>query len=69
MNFPMENTIVQFFYWLFNTPGIGGIIVCMLAVSFIFSYSMVLRWVSKGGQAKEIDTFSYPTISLHDHKE
>ena len=31
MNFPMDYPIFQFFYWLVNTPGLGGIVVGFLA--------------------------------------
>jgi hypothetical protein len=69
MNFPMESPIFQFFYWLVNTPGLGGIVVGILAGSLFLTYGMVLRWISNGAQAKESDTFTYPTSSLHEHEE
>jgi hypothetical protein len=69
MNFPMESPIFQFFYWLVNTVGIGGIVVGVLATSLMLTYASVLLWISNGANAKESETFTYPTSSLHDHLE
>ncbi len=69
MNWPMEYPIFQFFYWLVNTPGIGGIFVAIMAGSIVFTFGSVLRWIARGGQAKETETFTYPTSGLHEHEE
>jgi hypothetical protein len=67
MNFPMDNPIFQFFYWLMNTPGVGGVIVILLVAASILIYAGVLFWISRGGQADEPETYAYPTSTLHQH--
>ena len=65
MNFPMDNPIFQFFYWLLNTPGNGGVTVIILVGIFMVTVALTLKWISDGGAAKESDVFTYPTPALH----
>jgi hypothetical protein len=65
MNFPMGLPFFQFLYWLVNSPGIGGVLLVLLTGGVVFAFVQVLHWVSQGGQAKENETYSYPTPALH----
>ena len=67
MNFPMDNPIFQFFYWLMNTPGVGGVVVILIVASSILIYAGALFWIARGGQADEPETYTYPTSTLHQH--
>jgi hypothetical protein len=67
MNFPLENPIFQFFYWLANTPGVGGLVVGLIAVISVGAYVSALRWVARGAQADEPETYAFPTPALHEH--
>ena len=67
MNFPLENPIFQFFYWLVNTPGLGGIAVGLIVIISVSSYAGALRWIAQGAQADEPETYAYPTPTLHKH--
>lgn len=70
MNFPLDNPIMQFFYWLVNTPGIGGFIALLLGSSSILVYTLMLRWIKRGGEIKdEVETYTYPTPGLHHLEE
>ena len=64
MNFPMEYPIFQFFYWLVNTTGLGGIIVALVGGGSVLAYALPLRWIRNGAQADERDTYAYPTPTL-----
>ena len=67
MTFPMAQPIFQFFYWLVNTPGLGGIVLLILTTGTVLAAILTLRWISDGRQAKEPETYSFPTSSLlHD---
>ena len=68
MNFPMQYPIFQLFYWLVNTAGLGGIAVSIVGGGSVLAYSLALRWIHKGGQAEEQETYAYPTPALHSHK-
>jgi hypothetical protein len=68
MNFPQDNPIFQFLYWLVNTPGLGGVAVVAIVATALGSFAAGLRWVVRGGQADEAITYAYPTSALHDHK-
>ena len=37
-------------YWLFNTAGIGGLVVVTVFIVLIFIYARVLRWILDGGK-------------------
>jgi len=65
MNFPMEYPLFQFFYWLVNTPGLGGIAVALVGGGSVLAYALTLRWIHKGAQAEEAETYTYPTPGLH----
>ncbi len=41
------------FYWLINTPGIGGIVVLMAFAILLVVYARVLRWILDGGREAE----------------
>ncbi len=66
MGFPLQYPIFQFFYWLVNTAGVGGIFVVALMGSIGLVYGRVLGWINGGGQAKEKETYTYPTAALHE---
>ncbi len=68
MSFP-DTALIKFMYWLINTPGLGGIAVGMFGVSIISIVALTLRWIIRGGNEDEIETYSYPTTALHNHKE
>jgi len=68
MNFPMELLIFQFFYWLVNTPGLGGIVVAMVGGGSVLAYALTLRWIQLGARADEKETYAYPTPALHQHE-
>jgi hypothetical protein len=67
MNFPLENPIFQFFYWLMNTPGVGGVIVILIVAASILIYAAALVWIRRGSLADEPETYAYPTSALHQH--
>ena len=69
MNFPMDYPVFKFFYWLLNTPGLGGIIVSILAGTILLTFGKTLRWIILGGQAAENEVYTYPTSGLHEHEE
>ncbi len=64
MTIPMAQPIFQFFYWLVNTPGLGGVVLMLLTPGALLASIWTLRWISHGGRAKESETYSYPTPSL-----
>ena len=64
MNFPMTQPIFQFFYWLVNTAGLGGVVLLLLTLGVALAAVWTLHWISEGGQAEESETYSYPTQSL-----
>jgi hypothetical protein len=65
MNFPMTQPIFQFFYWLVNTPGLGGVVILLLTLGAALAAVWTLHWISDGSQAEESETYSYPTPSLY----
>jgi len=66
MRFP-ENALLEFVYWLINTPGLGGIVVGLLGVTILTIVSLTLRWIVKGGEADEKEEYVYPTSTLLGH--
>ena len=68
MNFPMDNPLFQFFYWLVNTAGVGGIVVGLVGGGSLLAYALTLRWIHQGGRSDETETYAYPTPALHQHK-
>jgi hypothetical protein len=69
MNFPLEFPIFRFFYWLVNTPGLGGIAVSLVGGGSMLAYGLILRWIRKGAADEEVDTYAYPTPALHHESE
>jgi hypothetical protein len=69
MNFPLENPAFSFFYWLVNTPGIGGLVVTLFVGLSIAIYSLTIRWIQRGADANEDETYSYPTPALHAERQ
>ena len=67
MKFPLENPVFQFFYWLTNTPGLGGLVVGLVALISVSAYVSALFWIARGAQADEPETYSFPTTALHEH--
>lgn len=66
MNFP-DNPIFQSFYWLVNTPGLGGLSVGLIVIVSVSAAGSALYWITKGAEADEVETYAYPTPALHDH--
>ncbi len=66
MGFPLQYPIFQFFYWLVNTAGVGGVFVIALLGAIGLVYVRVLGWINSGGQAVERETYTYPTTALHE---
>lgn len=52
MNFPMEYPLFQFFYWLVNTPGLGGIVVTIVGAGSILVWGLAIRWIVAGGEKR-----------------
>jgi hypothetical protein len=69
MNFPMEYPIFQFFYWLVNTAGLGGVVVALLGGGAVLVYGLITLWIRRGAAADEEDVYTYPTSALHHHQE
>ena len=69
MNFPLEYPVFRFFYWLINTAGVGGITAMLLGVGSISASLLTLRWIQRGADVDEIETYAYPTPALLDHDE
>ena len=67
MNFPLEYPIFRFFYHLINTAGLGGIIAVLLGVGSISASLLTLRWIKRGANVDERETYTYPTPALHRH--
>ncbi|MBI5824445.1 MAG: hypothetical protein HZB18_10495 [Chloroflexi bacterium] len=57
MNFPLEQPIFQFFYWLVNTPGVGAGVVGLLVGAAITTFALTLRWIAS---AKDVEQEAYP---------
>lgn len=68
MNFPLEYPLFRFFYWLVNTPGLGGLAVGVVGGGSLFVYGLTLRWIRNGAAAEESETYAYPTPTLHKHQ-
>ena len=68
MNFPMDFPVFKFFYWLVNTAGVGGIVVGLAGAGSLLAYALTLRWIRRGGDVDEHETYAYPTPMLHQHK-
>ena len=53
MNFPLEQPLFQFFYWLINTAGVGSGIVGLIVGSAIVSFAWTLRWITSAKNTQE----------------
>lgn len=51
MNFPLEQPLFQFFYWLVNTAGVGSAVVGLLIGSTVVSFGLTLRWIASAKNA------------------
>jgi len=69
MNFPLDFPIFRLLLWLVDTAGVGGIVVSLFGGGTLVAYGLALWWIRAGGQADEVDTYSYPTAALHPHEE
>lgn len=67
--FPSENPLFYYIYLLINTPGFGGIAALLLGGTSVTIYLLTLRWIARGADADEIQTYTYPTPALHEHEE
>lgn len=67
MAFPFDSPIIRFLYSLINTPGLGGLAVGGLAMFGVLSAAGALRWIIRGDQPDELETYAYPTPTLHEH--
>lgn len=59
MNFPLEQPIFQFLYWLVNTPGIGALVIILLAATALTSFALTLRWIASAKNAEQ-ESYPYP---------
>jgi hypothetical protein len=66
VNFP-DTPVFQFFYWLVNTPGLGGVAVGLIVITSVGAVGSALAWIARGAQADESETYAYPTPALHEH--
>lgn len=69
MNFPLEYPLFEFLYWMINTAGLGGLIAIVLGGGSLTAYLLTLRWVKRGAEAEEVQTYAYPTPALLDHEK
>jgi hypothetical protein len=67
MHFPLDNPFFQFFYWLVDTPGLGGLSVGLIVVIWLIAAGSAVRWIARGALADEPETYAYPTPALHEH--
>ncbi len=68
MNWPMDMPFFQAVYFLIDTPGIGGIIVGIIATISLTSYYLTLRSIIGAGNVPETEEYAYPTPTLtHEH--
>jgi hypothetical protein len=68
MNFPMDNPLLQFFYWLINTAGVGGLAVLLIAGGSLAVYLFALGWVARGAEPDE-EVYTFPTPTLLGHEK
>jgi len=69
MNFPMENPVFQFFYWMVNTPGVGGVLALLVGTCSILGYTLTLRWIVRERGERDETVYSFPTPALHQHHD
>ncbi|MBI5936202.1 MAG: hypothetical protein HY867_21050 [Chloroflexi bacterium] len=59
MNFPMDEPLFQFFYWLVNTPGIGAAVIGLLVGAAVTVFFLTLRWIVSAKNESE-EGLSFP---------
>ena len=59
MNFPLEQHLFQFFYWLVNTPGVGAAVVGLLVGTVVIAFALTLRWIASAKSAEQ-ESYPYP---------
>lgn len=69
MNFPLDNPVFQFLYWLMDTPGLGSIALIAMIAALLTIFVTTLRWISRSAQLPEVATYAYPTPALHAHRQ
>jgi hypothetical protein len=62
MNFPLEQPLFQFFYWLVNTPGVGAAVVGLLVGTAVLTFALTLRWIVSAKDAQQ-ESYPYPPHS------
>jgi hypothetical protein len=67
VNFPLENPIIAFLYWLGNTPGLGGVALAVIVAGCGVLFAAALRWIQRGAAKEESAEYPYPTSALHRH--
>jgi hypothetical protein len=67
MNFPLDYPLFRLVYWLVDTAGIGGIIALLVGGGSLTIYLLTLRWIAKGGDVDDPETYVFPTSTLLDH--
>ncbi len=67
MNFP-DTLLTELLYTFINAPGIGGIIVGILALIIVVAIFLTLRWIAQGAEAEETESYTYPTTALHHYE-
>ena len=67
MNFPMNEPILRFIYWLLNTPGLGGLALLLIIAALLTIFTLTLIWITRGAKAGEPETYAYPTPALLHH--
>lgn len=63
MNFPLQYPLFQFFYWLVNTPSVGGVIVILVGGACTTGAFLLLRWISLAAKSEASEAFSFPDFS------
>lgn len=63
MNFPLEQPLFRFLYWLINTPGIGAAVVGLLVGGAVLTFSLTLRWILSARQVEQ-EALPYPLDPL-----
>jgi len=59
MNFPLEQPLFQFFYWLVNTAGVGSAVVGLLVGTAVTTFALTLRWIASAKDTEQ-ESFPYP---------
>lgn len=60
MNFPLEQPVFRFLYWLVNTPGIGAAVVGLLILAALGFFLRTLRWITAARQVQQ-EALPYPS--------